>query len=127
MSEQIFSERIDLKDLLGFFEVYENSDDLVIIDLRGRKDFFAGAIPEAVNVDFDELDEEYILENFTKDKTYLFYCEGMARSGIVLEMFKDAEFNKVHYLKYGYKSWVRAMNGEKESDVSNDNHNTCSR
>lgn len=109
MSEQKFKNRIIASQVEEFFNTYGKHKDFVMIDLRPARDLKEGTIPQAINVDFDEFDEEYITENFTKDKIYLLFCASAVRSCVISEMFLEAGYPEVYFLEKGYRSWKNAF------------------
>jgi len=109
MSDQKFNNRIMANEVEDFFNSYGQFQNLVMIDLRPARDVKEGTIPQSINVDFDEFDEEYIQENFSKDKIYLLFCATAVRSCVVAEMFEEAGYPEVYFLDKGYRSWKNVL------------------
>jgi len=109
MSDQKFNNRIMATEVEDFFTAFGQNKDLVMIDLRPARDVKQGTIPTAINVDFDEFDEEYIVENFSKEKIYLLFCATAVRSCVVAEMFEEAGYPEVYFLDKGYRSWKNVL------------------
>lgn len=105
MSDKRFNNRIKANEVEDFFKSYGQHKDFVMIDLRPARDLREGTIPQSINMDFDEFDEEYIIDNFSKDKIYLFFCATAMRSCVIAEMFEEAGFPEVYFLEKGYRSW----------------------
>ena len=81
--------------------------DLIILDVRTPKEFAAGHLPGAVNMDI--FDQQFVLKlrELDPQKTYLVYCRTDSRSGQAVELMDDASFAKVYWLKSGISGWQR--------------------
>jgi rhodanese-related sulfurtransferase len=52
---------------------YIGKPNVLIIDLRDRKEYDSGHIPTAVNIPYEELDEQK--NNLTRNYLLIFYCD----------------------------------------------------
>jgi rhodanese-related sulfurtransferase len=68
----------------------------VILDVRNASEASEGALPSAINVPLDELEQR--LSDIPKDKTVLVHCGTGARAEMAYTVLKKAGFN-VKYLK----------------------------
>jgi rhodanese-related sulfurtransferase len=76
---------------------YIGRPNVLIIDLRDKKDYLKGHIPSAVNIPYDNLEEEkYTL---SRNKLLIFYCD---RGHLSLMASRDL-------MKYGYQ--IKSMHG----------------
>jgi rhodanese-related sulfurtransferase len=74
----------------------ENSNNVVIIDVRTPEEFNQGHIQDASNIDFysDNFKDE--LNKLDKTKTYVIHCRSGSRSAQALEMMKELGFKQVY-------------------------------
>jgi rhodanese-related sulfurtransferase len=87
------------------FEAIRNSDivkyidkpNVLIIDLRDKDEFDIGHIPGAVNIPYDELEDQ--VKNLSLNSLLVFYCD---RGNISLMAVRDLE-------KYGYQ--MKSLHG----------------
>lgn len=82
--------------------------DVVVLDIRTAKEFAAGHIAAARNLDFYAADFEKRLGELDRTKTYLVHCASGGRSGRSLEAFKKLRFESVYHLDGGFNAWQRA-------------------
>ncbi len=82
--------------------------NVVILDIRTPKEFKAGHLRGAKNLDYFADDFEAKLDALSKTKTYLVHCASGGRSGKALKVLKRKKFAAVYHLKDGYKGWVAA-------------------
>lgn len=76
---------------------YIGSPNVLIIDLRDREDYLRGHIPTAINIPYDNLENE--MHNLSRNKLLIFYCD---RGHISLMAVRDL-------IKYGYH--IKSMHG----------------
>lgn len=83
-------------------------EQVVILDLRTPKEFKAGHLAGAKNIDFTEEDFEANLAKLDKGKTYLIHCATGNRSARSLPAFKKLQFKSVVHLDGGIQAWEKA-------------------
>lgn len=85
-----------------------SSDDILLVDVRTPKEFNAGHIKNAINVDFksSKFDEE--VQKLDTTKTLVIYCRSGRRSGMSTPDFLKAGFKEVHDLKGGVLNWQKS-------------------
>lgn len=81
---------------------------VVVLDIRTPREFAAGHIAGATNIDFYAGDFEKRLGSLGRDKTYLVHCASGGRSTKSLESFKKLGFASVIHLDGGFKAWEKA-------------------
>ena len=82
--------------------------NFVILDIRTPKEFAAGHLKGAKNVDFFGNDFASKIEKLDRKKSYLVHCASGGRSGRSMKIFKDKGFTAIYHLADGYKGWVAA-------------------
>lgn len=80
----------------------------VILDLRTPKEFKAGHLKGAKNLNYYADDFEAKMEALDRSKTYLVHCASGGRSGKAMKLFKRKKFAAVYHMKDGYKGWMAA-------------------
>ena len=80
----------------------------VVLDVRTKKEFDAGHIPGAVNIDVNAPDFDEKVAKLEKNKTYLVHCGAGVRSVKACEKMGKLEFPKLVNLEGGFKAWEKA-------------------
>ncbi len=88
---------IDLKTFTGILK--ENSDSILLIDVRDPDEFAAGHFKTALNIPSDNLDKA--MKTFNTKKPIVFVCATGARSGEAFYMAQDIrpDLKKVFYVE----------------------------
>jgi rhodanese-related sulfurtransferase len=92
------------------FEKLRAQKENVVLDVRTEKEFNAGHMPGAVNIDFNSPDFEQKVKKLDPSKTYLVHCAGGVRSGKACKAMEKMNFEKLYNLEGGYKAWEKAGN-----------------
>jgi len=79
-----------------------------VLDVRTAREFEAGHIPGAVNIDVKAADFDKKLAELDKDKTYLVHCASGVRSVQACEKMKRLDFKQLINLQGGIKAWEKA-------------------
>ena len=80
----------------------------VVLDVRTAKEFEAGHIAGAVNLDFLASDFEEKVKALDKEKTYLVHCASGVRSARACTKLTRLDFPKLYNLPGGFKAWTKA-------------------
>lgn len=80
----------------------------VVLDVRTEKEFAAGHIPGARNLDFNAADFERKLDDLDKAKVYLVHCATGRRSARACEAMSRLGFKTVVELPAGFRGWEKA-------------------
>ena len=80
----------------------------VVLDVRTAREFEAGHIAGAVNIDFNSPDFAKKVANLDKSRTYLVHCAAGVRSAKACHLMDQAAFNNLVNLEAGFKGWERA-------------------
>ena len=81
---------------------YVSTENAILIDVRTKKEFDNGAIPNAINIDVDTLRDN--LDFFDKDKKYVIYCQVGLRGYLAQRILRNNGINSVN-LNGGYGLW----------------------
>jgi len=80
----------------------------VVLDVRTAKEYQAGHIPGAVNIDVNAGDFEKKVAELDKNKTYLVHCASGVRSVRACEKMNRMDFKELINLQGGIKAWEKA-------------------
>jgi len=80
----------------------------VILDVRTAKEFEAGHLAKAVNLDVLAADFEQKVASLDKTQTYLVHCAAGGRSVTACKALGQIGFPKLYNLSGGFKAWVKA-------------------
>jgi rhodanese-related sulfurtransferase len=77
-------------------------------DVRTPKEFAAGHLPGAVNIDWNADDFGSKAAALDKSKTYLVHCAVGGRSAKASDKMTAIQFTNVYNLEGGMKAWEKA-------------------
>ena len=80
----------------------------VVLDVRTAKEYQAGHIPGAVNIDINGADFDKKVAELDKGKTYLVHCASGVRSVRACEKMNRMDFRELINLQGGIKAWEKA-------------------
>jgi|SRR5262245_37352097 len=92
----------------GEFDKLRKEKDAVVLDVRTKKEYEAGHITGAVNIDWNSPDFEKKVTELDKSKTYLVHCAGGVRSSKACDKLSTLKFPKLFNLEGGLKAWEKA-------------------
>jgi len=96
--------KVDIEE----FEKLMQDKRNVVLDVRTKKEFDAGHIPGARNIDIHSPDFEKEISTLDKDKVYLVHCGAGVRSARACVKMKDVGFMHLIDLAPGFKAWEKA-------------------
>lgn len=112
IAENITNDKCSQLSVKEFEEylLHNNSEDYLLIDVRTKKEYQRGFIPNAINIPLDEL-RDTLTKVEIKEKTILIYCQKGLRGYLARLIFKHHNFTNTASLAGGYKIWE--MHGNK--------------
>lgn len=90
------------------FDKLRQHTNAVVLDVRTPKEFAAGHIPGAVNMDWNAPDFPKKVSALDKGKIYLMQCAVGGRSAKAADKMTALQFTNVYNLEGGIKAWERA-------------------
>ncbi|MCB1129402.1 MAG: rhodanese-like domain-containing protein, partial [Verrucomicrobiae bacterium] len=81
---------------------------VTVLDVRTPREFAAGRIQGAQNIDYKASDFRSRIEGLDRDGTYLVHCAVGGRSTSALAVFQELGFKRVVHLDGGMKDWEKA-------------------
>jgi rhodanese-related sulfurtransferase len=104
ITQKLFSRAklIDINHVMLFI----NDKSSIIIDVRSKKDFLKGFIPNSINIPLKEI-YSYNLEklNSFKTKNIIFVADDNIFLQDCIDIFYKNNFKKLFILKHGLKKW----------------------
>lgn len=99
----------------------EESDRVVVLDVRTSEEFKEERIEGAKNVDFKAADFREMAGKLDRSKPYLVHCRSGRRSTASLEILKELGFTRIYHLDGGILAWKEAgqttVSGEPKEDA----------
>jgi len=92
------------------FEKLRADKKNVVLDVRTTREFEAGHVPGAVNIDVNAADFPEKVAKFDKSKTYLVHCAAGVRSAKACDKMSKLGFPKLYNLEGGFRAWEKAGN-----------------
>ena len=90
------------------FAQHLSDSDVQIVDCRTPAEFQQGAIPKAVNIDYQDSDfKNLINQRLDKSKDVLIYCRSGKRSAKATKILVESGFTAVYNLDGGYLNWSK--------------------
>ena len=90
------------------YEKLKTGGNVVLLDVRTPKEFAAGHIPGAINIDISSTDFEKKASALDPKKTYLVNCAAGVRSAKACNAMSALKFPKLFNLDPGFKGWEKA-------------------
>jgi rhodanese-related sulfurtransferase len=79
-----------------------------VLDVRTKREFDAGHIAGAINIDLNSPDFEKKVAELDKSKTYLVHCAGGVRSAQACVKLDKLAFTNLVNLEPGLRAWEKA-------------------
>ena len=97
-------ERVDVEQ----FDKLRADKSRVVLDVRTEREFKAGHIPGAVNIDINAPDFDQKVAQLDKNKTYLVHCAAGGRSARACKKLEGVGFKELYDLAPGFRGWEKA-------------------
>ena len=104
-AENILKGDLEMVNYDEFWD-FVKENDAVILDVRTSKEFSAGAIEGAFNINVDDLRAN--LENLDRNKVYAIYCQVGLRGYLANRIMRNNGFRAVN-LNGGYNLWSKVQ------------------
>jgi rhodanese-related sulfurtransferase len=90
-----------------FNSKFKDTPNAILLDVRSASEVKQGALPNAVNIVFDESFSDK-LGSLSKETPVFVYCAAGKRSAKAAEILKEKGFKEVYQLKGGLHAWKEA-------------------
>jgi phage shock protein E len=85
-----------------------DTNNVVVLDVRTKKEYNEGHIPGSVLIDFNSDDFEKQVAKLDKNKTYLVHCAHGGRGSRACKKMDQLGFKKLYNLEGGITEWEKA-------------------
>jgi|SRR6476469_6553107 len=89
-------------------KLVKSDTNVVVLDVRTPKEFEAGHIKGATNINFNDKDFAKRVAALDKNKTYIIHCAAGGRSGKACEQVKSMDFKNMLHMNQGFNAWEKA-------------------
>ena len=96
--------KIDLAE----FEKIKSEKDAVVLDVRTPREFAAGHVPGAVNIDWHGRDFAERVSKLDKSKEYLIHCKAGVRSAAAARAMSKMEFGHLYDYSGGWDDYSKS-------------------
>lgn len=80
-------------------------NNVQLLDVRTAKEFEAGHLEDAINIDVLEADFSEKAESLDKEQALYLYCRSGNRSAKASAILKDLGFKEIYDMEGGYLQW----------------------
>lgn len=101
------ADKVTVQEASNFINNHKGDSQLVLLDLRSKREFDSLNIENSVNLDFSAPDFPGMTEKLDKEKRYILIDENGKRSAMAFELMKEQRFTKIHYIIGGMNEWVK--------------------
>ena len=101
------SDKISVEEAAVFLEKNKGELDVVLMDIRTKREFDSLRLENSVNIDFSLPDFPEILNKLDKEKRYILIDQNGRKSAMAFELMKEQRFPKIHYIIGGLNEWTR--------------------
>jgi rhodanese-related sulfurtransferase len=90
------------------FDRLRADTNYTVLDVRTPREFAAGHVPNAVNLDWNSDDFEAKVLALDKQKPYLVHCASGVRSGRAVAKMRRLGFTQLYNYSGGWNTWQKA-------------------
>lgn len=93
-------------DAEAFNASLKATPDAIVLDVRTPEEVKQGALPGAVNIDYNDPSFQKNIATLDKNRVYFVYCAKGARSSKAVDVMEDLGFTHINNLEGGFVSWT---------------------
>ena len=97
---------ISARTAAALLQENQSNPDFIILDIRTPREFEAGHIKGARNIDFYAQSFAKEFRSLDRKKTYLIYCRSGNRSKQLMGAVEKMHFKQVFHMRSGLVDWV---------------------
>ncbi len=87
----------------------KNKTAPLLVDVRTPEEYERGAIPTAINIPHEVIDDRMLVEAPDKDTPMILYCKTGRRTQIAFDTLIQQGYTHVQQYKGGYKEWSQHL------------------
>jgi len=106
-------EEVGVKDAVRLLHTDKN---MVVLDVRTKKEFDSGHIAGAVNIDFLLPGFDNEISKLDRNRPCLVYCRTGRRSRKAAEKMVELGFRDIYHLEGGFNRWKEEKNIKKQTN-----------
>lgn len=100
-------DKIPVEEVYKYLNKHKGESDLVLLDVRTKKEFDSLRIENAVNLDFSMTDFPDFISKLDKEKRYIIVDQNGKKAAMAFELMREQRFGKVHYITGGLDEWSK--------------------
>ena len=89
-------------------KILKTDTNVVVLDVRTPKEFQAGHVKGATNIDINDKEFAKRVAALDKSKTYIVHCAAGGRSARACEKIKTMDFKNMLHMNQGFNAWKEA-------------------
>ena len=89
-------------------KLLKTDTNVVVLDVRTPREFEAGHIKGATNINFNDKEFARRVAALDKNKTYIVHCAAGGRSAKACEQIKTMDFKNMLHMNQGFNAWKEA-------------------
>ncbi|HWA06233.1 MAG TPA: rhodanese-like domain-containing protein [Ignavibacteria bacterium] len=101
------SDKITVEEAAVFLENHKDDEDVVLLDIRSKREFDSLRIENSVNLDFSKPDFPDMVGNLERSKRYIIIDQNGRKGAMAFELMKELRFPQIHYIIGGFEQWSK--------------------
>jgi phage shock protein E len=85
-----------------------DKSQLLLVDVRTKKEFQNGHIPGAVNLPLSTIEDDPSILNIAKNKSIVLYCRSGYRAGKAANVLQQNGYTNLSHLEGDFLAWQKA-------------------
>lgn len=100
-------DKITVEEASGFLNKNKGNPEVILLDVRTKKEFDSLNIENSINLDFSLPDFPEMTGKLDKENRYIIVDQNGKKAAMAFELMKEQRFSKVHYMIGGINEWVK--------------------
>lgn len=101
-------EKLSVEEASNFISKNRDNKDVVLLDIRTKREFDSVKIAGSVNLDYSMPDFPEMVSKLDKEKRYIIIDQNGIKSAMAVELLKEERFLKVHFITGGIENWIKS-------------------
>lgn len=101
------SDKVTVDEAAVFLDKHKGDPDVILIDLRSKREFDSLRIENSINIDFSMPDFPETTGKLEREKRYILVDRNGRKSAMAFELMKEQRFPKIHYIIGGINEWIK--------------------
>lgn len=100
-------DKIPVEEAAKFIQKNSGNPDVILLDIRTKKQYDSVRIENSVNFDFSQTDFPDQISKLDHEKRYIIIDENGRKAAMALELMREQRFPKIHYITGGINEWIK--------------------